>query len=360
MTKPETEWVLAQKTSLELWRDYFKAEASKVRSPVQCVEAGHAKSITAMLSAAPLAPSTPDAGVVKEWEERRPWPEYGTVADWLVATTTIGDRLAASHTEQAKALSDEKAACQNLLTRLQNTQRRAEAAEAEVERLTKCGAPDVGVACDAADKAGLPGVSRMLRALLGKWLRTDDRATKAEADVERLTREAENAEAWADNLKLQLASAKGWEKRNLEAAATAEAERDTAQATAKAAEAREVALVVALQFTSERLSSWMSYAENSPAFEPDEYEIDGRALDAADKAIAATPAQALSRYEAMRKVCEAAENIRHWHDACFNKSTGETEGMIVSASHVRELWGASAKLAALPLPALPKTKGEGT
>jgi hypothetical protein len=55
----------------------------------------------------------------------------------------------------------------------------------EVERLTNFGAPDVGVMCDAAEKAGLPGVSRMLRALLGKWRRAESAANVAEARAEK-------------------------------------------------------------------------------------------------------------------------------------------------------------------------------
>lgn len=35
---------------------------------------------------------------------------------------------------------------------------------------------------------------------------------------------------------------------------------------------------------------------------------------------------------------EASRCIRHWHDTSYNPETGETEGMIVSAKSVRNLW----------------------
>lgn len=35
---------------------------------------------------------------------------------------------------------------------------------------------------------------------------------------------------------------------------------------------------------------------------------------------------------------EAASKIRHWHDTSYNKETGKTEGMIVSAEAVFALW----------------------
>ena len=45
----------------------------------------------------------------------------------------------------------------------------------------------------------------------------------------------------------------------------------------------------------------------------------------------------------IKAVLEAARCIHHWHDSCVNKETGEAEGMVVSASHVRLLWEAIAK-----------------
>ena len=41
---------------------------------------------------------------------------------------------------------------------------------------------------------------------------------------------------------------------------------------------------------------------------------------------------------------EAARCIRHWHDTSYNPATGETEGMIVSAQSVRNLWEARSAL----------------
>ena len=38
------------------------------------------------------------------------------------------------------------------------------------------------------------------------------------------------------------------------------------------------------------------------------------------------------------EVFDKAACIHHWHDTLYNKETGECEGMVVSASHVRELW----------------------
>lgn len=36
-------------------------------------------------------------------------------------------------------------------------------------------------------------------------------------------------------------------------------------------------------------------------------------------------------------LAEAAENVRHWHDTMYNPETKETEGVIVSAKHWREM-----------------------
>ena len=41
---------------------------------------------------------------------------------------------------------------------------------------------------------------------------------------------------------------------------------------------------------------------------------------------------------------EASRCIRHWHDTSYNPETGETEGMIVSAQSVRNLWEARSAL----------------
>lgn len=35
---------------------------------------------------------------------------------------------------------------------------------------------------------------------------------------------------------------------------------------------------------------------------------------------------------------DAANCINHWHDTLYNPITNETEGMVVSAEHVRKLW----------------------
>lgn len=50
----------------------------------------------------------------------------------------------------------------------------------------------------------------------------------------------------------------------------------------------------------------------------------------------------------MRAVVDAARCIRHWHNTNYNPKTGETEGMVVSAQHVRELWSALAVLPPTP------------
>lgn len=41
-------------------------------------------------------------------------------------------------------------------------------------------------------------------------------------------------------------------------------------------------------------------------------------------------------------VIDAARCIKHWHDTLYNPKTGECEGMVVSACHVRTLWAALA------------------
>lgn len=43
---------------------------------------------------------------------------------------------------------------------------------------------------------------------------------------------------------------------------------------------------------------------------------------------------------ALRKVLDASRCIRHWHDTLWNPETQQTEGMVVSAEHVRLLWAA--------------------
>lgn len=40
----------------------------------------------------------------------------------------------------------------------------------------------------------------------------------------------------------------------------------------------------------------------------------------------------------LREVLTAARCIRHWHDTLPNAETGECEGMVVSAEHVRAMW----------------------
>lgn len=50
------------------------------------------------------------------------------------------------------------------------------------------------------------------------------------------------------------------------------------------------------------------------------------------------------------QLIKAASCIRHWADTHFNKATGETEGMVVSATHVRDLWAVLEALTT-PLPA---------
>ena len=52
----------------------------------------------------------------------------------------------------------------------------------------------------------------------------------------------------------------------------------------------------------------------------------------------ASEARASQLAESLAKLTEAASKIKHWHDCMYNKTTGETEGMVVSASHVRALW----------------------
>jgi hypothetical protein len=49
-------------------------------------------------------------------------------------------------------------------------------------------------------------------------------------------------------------------------------------------------------------------------------------------------------------VLEAARCIRHWHDTMWNAETQQTEGMVVSAEHVRLLWAAIEAYDALPKP----------
>lgn len=57
-----------------------------------------------------------------------------------------------------------------------------------------------------------------------------------------------------------------------------------------------------------------------------------------------SPSDGLDGYNALladyRKLRNAAEHIRHWHDT-------NDDGMIVSGSHVRELWKALAETKAL-------------
>jgi hypothetical protein len=43
------------------------------------------------------------------------------------------------------------------------------------------------------------------------------------------------------------------------------------------------------------------------------------------------------------EVFDKAACIHYWHDTLYNKETGECEGMVVSASHVRELWDVLSK-----------------
>lgn len=54
-----------------------------------------------------------------------------------------------------------------------------------------------------------------------------------------------------------------------------------------------------------------------------------------------------------RKVIGAARCIRHWHDSGRNN-----EGMVVSSSHVRELWGALASYDAIVLGSTPEGTAE--
>lgn len=51
--------------------------------------------------------------------------------------------------------------------------------------------------------------------------------------------------------------------------------------------------------------------------------------------------EAVTRQKAL---LDAARCIRHWHDTSYNPETGETEGMIVSAQSVRNLWEARSAL----------------
>lgn len=41
---------------------------------------------------------------------------------------------------------------------------------------------------------------------------------------------------------------------------------------------------------------------------------------------------------------EASRCIQHWHDTSYNPETGKTDGMIVSAAAVRNLWEAQSAL----------------
>lgn len=75
-----------------------------------------------------------------------------------------------------------------------------------------------------------------------------------------------------------------------------------------------------------------------------------RAFQIYQRMIAAESALETARgaLEPMQAVVDAARCIQHWHDTNYNPATGETEGMVVSAEHVKKLWSA---LAALPSPA---------
>jgi rubrerythrin len=65
--------------------------------------------------------------------------------------------------------------------------------------------------------------------------------------------------------------------------------------------------------------------------------------DFEDSIFLSNPGQPLlDRLAALEAVREAAGKIRHWHDTLYNQSTGETEGMVVSADAVRGLWKALA------------------
>lgn len=177
----------------------------------------------------PSSSSVPD--VVREWENPPAFVFEGQELAWM---NDVGDRMAAALAEQERvkfALYEEVARTgtyremaeadvlrqkdratkaeatvtelrAEAVVKFESWEKREneyhdkiEAQAAEVERLTNFGAPDIGVACEATDKAGLPGVSRMLRAVLGKWQAAESRATTAESAIEGLTETLEDEQA---------------------------------------------------------------------------------------------------------------------------------------------------------------------
>lgn len=90
--KPETGWALVPREPTEAMK-----EAAYRKRPFYTGE-NHAVIYKAMISAAPLAPSIPDAGVVKEWAS----PRKGANLIAVVAEMDeLGDRMAAALTEAA-------------------------------------------------------------------------------------------------------------------------------------------------------------------------------------------------------------------------------------------------------------------
>jgi hypothetical protein len=75
---------------------------------------------------------------------------------------------------------------QSLSAQLAAEKARADKAEGERDALTNFGAPDVGVNCEAAERAGLPGTARMLRALLGKWQSAEANLAAANKQIEEM------------------------------------------------------------------------------------------------------------------------------------------------------------------------------
>lgn len=88
----------------------------------------------------------------------------------------------------------------------------------------------------------------------------------------------------------------------------------------------------------------------------DRINIYRKHLDAANLRATQAEARAVRAETSLTQVIEAASKIKHWHDTLYNKDTGETEGMVVSASHVRDLWAALASIA-LSTPAAATDRG---
>lgn len=116
------------------------------------------------------APSTEE--LVKEWTERKSWPEYGTVADWLSAITAIGDRMATALAEQATTIEELLTSATNLAADFARAEAERDTARAALAVLAKGITAVNALICESSGVDGLH-----LNGDLAKWddLRTGGR-----------------------------------------------------------------------------------------------------------------------------------------------------------------------------------------